>query len=96
MLENRTYDELTIGDSASVTLNGQPLGLRIAAPYVFDLDGAVRSGENRLEIEILPTQARRRAVPTGSPMDTLFDSVGATVYAVMPPVGLLGPVECIE
>jgi len=82
-------------DSARLIVNGIDLGLRIAEPYVFDLDGALQPGKNTIEVIILPAAARRRGAPSSDPMAALFDAVGATTYAVMQPVGLLGPVELI-
>jgi len=82
-------------DSARLTVNGIDLGLRIAEPYIFDLGEALQPGENSIEVVILPAAARRRGAPSSDPMAALFDAVGATTYAVMQPVGLLGPIELI-
>lgn len=75
-------------DSADVRLNGQPVGLRIAAPYIYDISEAVRCGANTLEIFVCPPMARRRLGAVPLP----FQQMSAATYAVMPPIGLLGPV----
>ena len=51
---------LDLGDvrySAEVRLNGRKLGLRLWAPYVFDLAPALREGTNRLEVRVVNTLA---------------------------------------
>lgn len=39
-------------DIATVTLNGQPVGIAWAPPYVLDITSALRKGSNSVEIEI--------------------------------------------
>ena len=49
---------LDFGESSCgirVKLNGVDLGERIATPYVFDTDGAIKSGENELDIVVTTT-----------------------------------------
>lgn len=80
-------------DSAAVILNGKNLGLRVAAPYVFDLSDSVRNGENKLTVEVLPSPARKR--PKGDAGNTM-GALSAVTYATMPQTGLLGPVSFIR
>lgn len=80
-------------DSAAVILNGKNLGLRVAAPYVFDLSDSVRYGENELTVEVLPSPARKRS--KGDAGNTM-GALSAVTYATMPQTGLLGPVSFIR
>lgn len=79
-------------DSARVTLNGIDLGLRTAAPYVFDLSDAVREGENHISIDVLPNPSRHPGPQSANMFAGMMESISATIYSVMQPVGLLGPV----
>ena len=40
----------TVGEIAELTLNGKPMGIRISAPYRFDVSEALCEGENEVEI----------------------------------------------
>lgn len=60
---------LNLGDvavSASVTVNGTPVGERFAHPYRFDITDAVGTGENRIKLLVANTLANHFAgeVPT--------------------------------
>ncbi|MBN1591329.1 MAG: hypothetical protein JW888_17585 [Pirellulales bacterium] len=48
-----------VADSARVTLNGQRLGTLFARPFCISLDGALRDGENHLEVEVTNLMANR-------------------------------------
>ena len=41
-----------VGETARVSVNGKPAGTRICPPYRFDISEEVKSGENRLEVEV--------------------------------------------
>jgi hypothetical protein len=74
---------LDLGDvrtSAEVTVNGQPLGTRLARPFVFDLSKAVRAGENEIQVKVLNTLANYM-----SAQQTRFVFKDQTIS------GLLGP-----
>jgi hypothetical protein len=43
--------------AAEVLVNGQPVGVRLAAPFTFDLGDAVQVGENTLEVRVANTLA---------------------------------------
>ena len=61
--------ELDLGDvyaTAEVKINGKTVGVKVAAPYKFDLTGLVRPGENELEIRIANTLAPQYTIPTKS------------------------------
>ncbi|MCX6902278.1 MAG: hypothetical protein NTW03_02115, partial [Verrucomicrobia bacterium] len=73
---------LNLGDvaaSAAVRVNGQLAGIRMAPPWVVDITQAVKSGENRIEVQVCNTLANHyTTIPTRYR--------GSTVS------GLLGPV----
>jgi hypothetical protein len=76
---------LDLGDvrtSAEVKVNGHSVGVRLAAPFVFDLTYAVQPGDNEIEVEVLNTLAN-------------YMSAGPSkyVYKGQTVSGLLGPVS---
>jgi hypothetical protein len=76
---------LDLGDcrtSAEVTVNGQPIGVRLAQPFVFDLTNVVRPGDNEIRVNVLNTLANYM-----SAQPTRFVFEGQTVS------GLLGPAK---
>ena len=81
--ENADAVALCLGEvsqTAQVCLNGKDLGLRICAPYTFDLKDALMPGENELEIITANTLV-------GKVPDAL------STFLQIPRSGLLGPVE---
>lgn len=72
----------TVHDLARVRLNGKDLGVVWCAPWQVDLTGAIRSGENRLEIEVANRWVNR-LVGDQQPG-------AANVRTVRFPAGLLG------
>ena len=70
-----------VGETAEVTLNGEALGVRINAPYKFDLSKALVPGQNRLEILVRSNPAHRR-----------YDD-GLSCFSHIPPTGILGPIS---
>ena len=48
-----------VSDPTTVRINGVDCGMRICAPWVFDLSDKIRPGKNELEIEVLATPARK-------------------------------------
>ena len=69
-----------VGQTAQVWLNGKDLGLRICPPYQFNLAGAAKSGENKLEILVANTLANK-----------VRDRF--SFFVQLTPSGLMGPVE---
>ena len=54
--------ELDLGEvyeTAEVLVNGKSAGVRLTAPYCFDLTDIVREGENHLEIRVVNTLVHR-------------------------------------
>ena len=69
-----------VGEVAEVWLNGQQVGVRIDAPYKFDLRPALRSGTNHIEILVTSNLGHRRR-----------DRFSAFIQ--IPPSGLIGPLS---
>jgi len=92
--EGRRYflDLGKVGVAARVWINGKPMGSRLWRPYRFDITSGLRSGENRLQIEVANTLANYF-----SQFEQLKD---APLYAGgsqpwMLPSGLMGPVTIL-
>lgn len=86
-LSETVYDRCLLrmeraGETVSLTVNGQPVGMRIVPPYVFDITEAVKKGENALEIEVTTHMGYRNR-----------DRFSR--YLAMEPSGLTGEV-CLE
>lgn len=82
-LANRIVLDLgNVRTSAEVFVNGQSLGVRLARPFLYDLDQFVKPGENEIRIEVLNTLANYM-----STQPTQYVFKGQTVS------GLLGPAE---
>lgn len=68
-----------VGEVAQVWLNGQDLGTRINAPYKFSMSGALKDGENHLEIIVKSNLAhKRRDYMSG--------------FMQIPPTGIMGEI----
>lgn len=67
-------------ETAEVLVNGKPAGVRIAPPYLFDIEELVTEGENEFEIRVTNTVGH-----------DLRDRISSTV--VYEPSGLMGPVK---
>ncbi|MBR0463124.1 MAG: glycosyl transferase family 2 [Clostridia bacterium] len=71
-----------VGECAHVWLNGHDLGQRIDAPYVFDITGAVKAGENSLLVVVTNSLVHQQP--------DVFSR-----YVPIGPSGLLGPVRLL-
>ena len=69
-----------VGETAEVRVNGIAVGVRINAPYKFDLTPALQSGDNRLEVLVRSNPGHRRYTD------------GLCCFSHIPPTGILGPV----
>ena len=85
-----------VSDCCQVSLNGCLLGERISAPYLFDVEHAIREGENLLEIEVY-TGADNLRLPVRV-FDIPLDALTAAPYTLVDRPGLRGPVRgiCIK
>lgn len=64
--EAKNKVELDLGEvlvAAEVFVNGKTAGVKVAAPYKFDLSGMVQSGKNEIEIRVANTLAPHYTVP---------------------------------
>ena len=88
-----------VRDLVTVRLNGEDLGTLWMAPWRLDITGAVKSGANTLEIEVVNTWNNRlagdAALPAAARRTVLL---APTVQADTPllPAGLLGPVRILQ
>ena len=69
-----------VGEVAEVWLNGQRAGVRIDAPYRFDMAPYLQAGTNQLEVVVTSNLAHRRRD-------------GLSCFIQIPPTGLLGPIS---
>ncbi len=68
--------------TAEVRVNGKTAGIRVAAPWQFDISGLVKVGDNRIEVLVYNTLANHyRTIPTR--------------YRGSTTSGLLGPVRIL-
>lgn len=72
-----------VGNTGHVILNGEDLGLRITAPYQFDLTGKILDGENTLIIETANTLANKVQDYFSSYMAILPAGLTGTLYWLM-------------
>ena len=81
--KGRTYLDLgVVHDMARVRLNGKDLGVVWCAPWRVEVTGAIKAGDNRLEIEVVNRWANR-LIGDKQPAD-------ANVRTVDCPPGFLG------
>ena len=77
-------------ECASVCVNGQEAGMRFTAPYRFDITELLRTGENRITVEVFNNPVNQRQnVVLGLP----YQNFNASPYFVQEPAGILGPVK---
>ncbi len=67
-----------VGQNARLFVNGEDCGIRIAAPYTFDLTGRLREGVNHFEVVVSNTLAQR-------------ERDWFSYFLQLEPSGLLGP-----
>jgi len=97
-----------VGNIAEVRVNGTPRGVVWTAPWTADLTGAVRPGENHLEIDVtnlwvnrligdagLPPEQRKTSTNVGMFRDSkgLRACRGFSPESPLEPSGLIGPVR---
>ena len=68
-----------VGETASLSINGQYLGSRIAGPYRFALGHSLSSGLNQIQIEVVNNPA-------------YFEKDKLSKFLPLPPSGILGPI----
>ncbi|MBP5284853.1 MAG: glycoside hydrolase family 127 protein, partial [Kiritimatiellae bacterium] len=87
-----------VNETAKVKINGRSAGGVCFAPYMLDVSGLVKEGENELEVEVLTTWVNRLAGDAALPKSErptylALESVGAD--EPLKRSGLLGPVELL-
>ncbi len=90
-----------VGDLAEVTINGRTLGLLWHPPYELDVSGALRPGENQIEIKVTNQWTNRligdRAMPAEKRVlgdaSALPPGARAPTNQPLPASGLIGPVK---
>lgn len=80
-----------VSDCCEVILNGQSIGKRAAAPYVYDVRNVIREGENELVAEVYTSGGNIKSPVKifGVPLDSLT----AVPYTLVEPMGIRGPVK---
>ena len=84
---------------AEVSVNGKPLGIAWKTPYRVDATGALRPGENRIEIKVTNGWANRiigDRQPNATKTYTFTSPKFYKANAPLQPSGLLGPVQVIR
>ena len=81
--ENALLDLGRVGHTARVWVNGQYVGIRIAAPYAFPVGKYLQAGDNEITVEVANTLV-------GKVRD------GFSHNMPIPPSGLLGPVKILD
>jgi hypothetical protein len=76
---NAAIDLGQVGQTARMWVNGEYAGIRVAAPYRFEIGGLLRKGENTIVVETADTLARK--------VRDRFSE-----YLQIPPAGMIGPV----
>jgi len=110
--KDNTCIVLDLGDVkelAEVRLNGQSVGIAWKPPYRVDVTGALKAGNNQLEIDVANLWWNRMvgdrqpgvqpiAATSFNQSDSFFSSMGAAISADAPlfPAGLLGPVSLLH
>ncbi|MGC4048416.1 MAG: glycosyl hydrolase [Paludibaculum sp.] len=90
-----TLDLGDVRELAEVSLNGHPLGIVWHPPYRVDISGAVKQGQNRLEVKVTNLWVNRLIGDQQPGAKKVSFTVPPTYKADAPlrPSGLLGPVE---
>jgi hypothetical protein len=96
----RMYLDLgRVENVASVTLNGQSLGVAWTEPFRVEITSAVRSGRNELEIEVTNLWPNRLIGDRALPRAQRLTRTNVTKFRVDTPLlpsGLRGPVQVLQ
>lgn len=97
-----------VGEVARIYLNGHEIGTKVFPPFIFDVSGFLREGENHLVIEVANTWLSRLIGETRKPFEeqrtssnlgrNLKDNPIDRPWADYPPQpsGLIGPVRLVS
>jgi hypothetical protein len=78
--------------SAELTINGQEVGKRIFAPFLFDVTQHLRKGNNTVTVKVTPSKYNE-FVKRGMDRDRLFKMIKDSGLAAQ---GILGPVRLLS
>jgi hypothetical protein len=87
-----------VRELAEVRLNGKSLGVVWAPPFRVDLSGAIRSGTNRLEVDVVNFWPNRLIGDASRPADQRLTQTNIRAFTRNSPLiesGLLGPVTIV-
>jgi hypothetical protein len=93
---------LDLGDVhelAEISLNGKNLGIAWSPPFRADISGAVKSGENKLEIQVVNFWPNRIIGDASLPPEKRFTQTNIRKLTSNTPLeesGLIGPVRLLE
>jgi hypothetical protein len=97
-----------VGHVAEVRVNGKPLGVVWTAPWSVDLTGAVKEGENKLEIDVVNLWTNRLIGDSRLPKEKRLTGTNVRLFGendkyrvfqgfspkdALAPSGLMGPVR---
>ena len=84
----------TVKETAKVRLNGQDLGVVWCHPWRLEITGAIRPGENKLEIEVMNLWPNRLVGDSKLPEAQRRTRTNMQAKSVLS-AGLLGPVQIL-
>ena len=88
-----------VGDMASVRINGKDAGFAWKSPFIYDVSGLLREGENTIEVEVTNRWANRVIGEIPKPKKERLTFTVMDFYkpnAPLFPSGLMGPVKLFE
>lgn len=88
-----------VGDMASVRINGKDAGFAWKSPFIYDVSGLLREGENTIEVEVTNRWANRVIGEIPKPKKERLTFTVVDFYkpnAPLFPSGLMGPVKLFE
>lgn len=86
-----------VGDLAEIRINGKPVGITWKAPYRLDINGAVKKGDNAIEVRVANLWVNR-LVGDAQPDAKKVTFTSLPTYrpdAPLRPSGLIGPVRVL-
>ena len=88
-----------VGDMANVRINGKDAGFAWKSPFIYDVSGLLREGENTIEVEVTNRWANRVIGEIPKPKKERLTFTVMDFYkpnAPLFPSGLMGPVKLFE
>jgi hypothetical protein len=88
-----------VRELAEVKVNGKSCGIVWSPPFRVDISGAVQSGENKLQVEVVNFWPNRIIGDAGLPKEQRLTQTNIrklTAKTPLEPAGLFGPVQLLE